>query len=277
MNTGAARVGRRDLRRGLRPAVRVGRWRCCERLPLRGDETRARRRLRLGPGHRSSWSSGCPRGRVIAVDGSEAMIAKARERLGERRDLSSSPTCSELELDGAGRPRLLDRDLPLDPRPRPALRAACARPACRAAGWSPSAAARATSPSTPRRSPRSPPRPEFAPHFEGMRASSGTSPRRSRPRRGCGAAGFAEVALLAGAEAGARRRAARVHHDGHPRPAPRAAAGASCGDPFAEARPRALRAAAGARLRPPQHRGRRRLTRPRAEPLESRRVSAPRA
>ena len=57
-----------------------------ERLELRGDETA----LDAGCGSgrvTAELLERLPEGRVIAVDGSEAMIEKARERLGDRADL----------------------------------------------------------------------------------------------------------------------------------------------------------------------------------------------
>ena len=56
------------------------------RLELRGDEVA----LDAGCGSgrvTAELAKRLPQGRVIAVDGSEAMIAKARERLGESVDL----------------------------------------------------------------------------------------------------------------------------------------------------------------------------------------------
>lgn len=56
-----------------------------ERLDLSGDETAID--AGCGSGRvTAELAKRLPRGRVIAVDGSEAMVAKARERLGERAD-----------------------------------------------------------------------------------------------------------------------------------------------------------------------------------------------
>jgi trans-aconitate 2-methyltransferase len=68
-----------------------------ERLKLRGDETA----LDAGCGSgrvTEELVSRLPAGRVIAVDGSEAMIAKAKERLGERVDYLVADL-AELQID----------------------------------------------------------------------------------------------------------------------------------------------------------------------------------
>jgi trans-aconitate 2-methyltransferase len=68
-----------------------------ERLELRGDETV----LDAGCGSgrvTAKLAERLPRGRLIAVDGSEAMIAKARERLGERATYVVADL-SELEVE----------------------------------------------------------------------------------------------------------------------------------------------------------------------------------
>ena len=187
-----ARVGRRDLRRDLRPPVQLGdggaraaraaaATRPCstpaaaragspsellERLP---DGQRDRRRRLRGDDRRrraSGWATGAA---YLVAD------------------------LAELELERAGRPGLLDRDLPLDPRPRPPLRGACARRCARAAGWSPSAAARATSPSTRRRSPTVAAAARVRRALRGDDAGSGTSPAPEETEARLRGAGFAEV------------------------------------------------------------------------------------
>jgi len=56
-----------------------------ERLELRGDEVAVD--AGCGSGRvTAELAERLPAGRVIAVDGSEAMVAKARERLGDRAD-----------------------------------------------------------------------------------------------------------------------------------------------------------------------------------------------
>lgn len=68
-----------------------------ERLELQGDE----RVIDAGCGSgrvTAELAKRLPRGRVIAVDGSEAMIAKARERLGDRVEYLVADL-AELELD----------------------------------------------------------------------------------------------------------------------------------------------------------------------------------
>jgi trans-aconitate 2-methyltransferase len=68
-----------------------------ERLVLRGDEAAVD--AGCGSGRvTAELAERLPGGRVIAVDGSEAMVTKARERLGERADYLVSDLV-ELELD----------------------------------------------------------------------------------------------------------------------------------------------------------------------------------
>ena len=199
-----------------------------ERLELRGDE--AVLDAGCGSGRvTAQLLARLPGGRMLAVDGSEAMVDKAQERLGER---ASYLVCRPLRAGGrgAGRPRLLDRDLPLDPRPRAPLRAPARRRCARAGASSPSAVARATSPRTRRRSRPWPPRPEFAGHFAGASgmwnfAGPEETEARLASRR------LRRGALLAAAEAGAAGGPARVHR----RPSPSARSWRSCprrcGDP----------------------------------------------
>ena len=256
MNTGAARVGRRDLRPRLRPPVQLGHG---GPRPARAARRRdrARRRLRLRPRHRASCSSACPTGSVIAVDGSEAMVEKARERLGDRASAISSPTSpsssspsrSTLVFSTATFHWILDHER---------SSRACARRCGPAAGWSPSAAARATSPSYAQAIADGRARePEYAAHFE--RAATEiwnfAAPEETEAR--LRAAGFAEVALLAASPSRSRRtEPLRVHR----RPSPSARTWRALPEelrrPFAEASSRSSDAAADARLRPPQHRGR---------------------
>src|SRR5689334_20124179 len=67
-----------------------------ERLELRGDEVAVD--AGCGSGRvTAELAERLPHGRVIAVDGSEAMVAKARERLGNRADYLVSDLV-ELEL-----------------------------------------------------------------------------------------------------------------------------------------------------------------------------------
>ena len=125
-----------------------------DRLELRGDE----RVLDAGCGTgrvTAALVERLPRGHVVAVDGSPSMVEQARERLGPGVEVFVADLL-ELELDRARRRDPLHRDLPLDPRPRPAVRAPVRGARARAAGSSPSAAARATSRPCRRRSTRSP-------------------------------------------------------------------------------------------------------------------------
>ena len=132
INTGRATGTRRPTTR-LRPAV-DGRGRfssvssCAATRPCSTPDA--------APARHRELIERLPDGQVIAVDGSQAMIAKARERLGRRDDDYWSPT-SRARARRAGRPGLLDRDLPLDcstttalsqPAPRPEARRAPGRP-----------------------------------------------------------------------------------------------------------------------------------------------------
>ena len=120
-----------------------------ERLTLEGDEYV----LDAGCGSgrvTATLLERLPDGRVIAVDGSEEMIEKAREVLGDRADVpvtatsqsSSSTSRSTLIFSNAIFHWIPDHEQPLLAASRGARGPA--------AGWSPSAAAGGTSPSTPR-------------------------------------------------------------------------------------------------------------------------------
>jgi trans-aconitate 2-methyltransferase len=121
------------------------------RLDLSGDETVID--AGCGSGRvTEELAKRLPGGRVLAVDGSEAMIAQARERLGDRASYLVADL-SELEVDEpvdlvfstATFHWILDHDRLFE-----RLMRHCAR----AGASSPSAAARETSPSTPGRSRR---------------------------------------------------------------------------------------------------------------------------
>ena len=147
-----------------------------DRLELRGDE----RVLDAGCGTgrvTAALVERLPRGEVVAVDGSPAMVTEARERLGaRRRALRRRPARAR------ARPSRSTRSS----RPRRSTgsatttgcSSACSRRCGRAAGSSPSAAAPATSPPCRRRSTRSPSRRWRA------GPGRGPSPRRRRRRRG---------------------------------------------------------------------------------------------
>ena len=113
-----------------------------ERLPLAGDE----RVLDAGCGSgrvTELLAARLPRGRVVALDGSPAMIEAARERLAplRRPDRVRRRRPRPAPPDGrAGRCHPLDGHLPLGPRPRravrqPRRRPASGRPARRAVRW----------------------------------------------------------------------------------------------------------------------------------------------
>ncbi len=102
------------------------------RLELRGDETV----LDAGCGSGRVTRLLCervPDGRVIGVDGSPSMIEHAGENLAEFGDRVELIVGDLLDAraPGAGRRDLLQRDLPLDPRPRAAVRAPVRGPAPR--------------------------------------------------------------------------------------------------------------------------------------------------
>ena len=143
-----------DARTYDRVADPMTRWGAAvlDRLPLDGDE----RVLDAGCGSgrvTELLAERLPRGRVVALDGSPAMVEAARERLarfGDRIEYVVADLGAPLPIDGHGRRGPLDRDLPLGARPRRAVpepRRGDSRPA---AGSSPSAAASATSPSVQR-------------------------------------------------------------------------------------------------------------------------------
>ncbi len=130
-------------------------------------------------------------GHLIGVDGSAAMVEQARERLGSGVTLIHSDLL-ELELPRAGRRRALDRHLPLDPRPRPALESGSRAGSAPAAGSAPSAAARATSPASWRPATRS------RPSSRGRRISrtcrrAATSPAPRRRHERLERSGFTDV------------------------------------------------------------------------------------
>ena len=227
-----------------------------ERLDLDGDEVA----LDAGCGSgrvTEELAKRLPEGRIVAVDGSAAMIAKARERLGRAGDLHRRRPL-RARAGGAGRPRLLDRDLPLDRRPRPPLRSACGRPCARVAAWSPSAGERATSPGTRRRSPRSPSAPN-SPPTSASPPAPGTSPRRRRPRGAC--ARPASPTSAAGWSRSRWRPSDPLEFTSTVTLGPLLAQlPEELRRPFAEAVLAASEQPAGARLRAPQHRGHGRLS-----------------
>ena len=216
------------------------RWRRsgCEvlaRLELRGDETV----LDAGCGSgriTEALIERLPRGRVIAVDASASMVDGRARAAAASADVRVVDLL-ELELERAGRRDPLDRDLPLDRRPRAAVRAAararCARRAARRAvrrrGQHRRAARR-----TPARCSRASPTPRTSPAGAAVELRR----RRSRPRERLLAAGFTERRLLAAAGAPAARAPARVPLDDRARPA----RASSC-------RARAARAVHGRRAR----------------------------
>ena len=209
------------------------------RLELRGDEDGARRRLRLGPGQRASCSSGCREGSLLAVDGSEAMVAKARERLGDRARYLVADL-SELEIEEpvdlvfstATFHWIPDHD-----RLFASIRAALqARRAARRPVRGRGQRRRRTRP----RSPAVAGPARFAPHFSEMTALwnfAGAEETERAPADGR----LRGRPLLAGAEAGAARATRSPSSRPSPSgPAPRPAAGGAA-TPLRRSRPRASR------------------------------------
>ena len=92
------RLGRGNLRPRLDAAAAVGRRRSSSGLALRGDETVLD--AGCGTGRVTAMLlDRLPRGRVIAVDGSEAMVAEARSLLDPERTTVLQADLIELELD----------------------------------------------------------------------------------------------------------------------------------------------------------------------------------
>ena len=111
MNSGPASGTRQTYDRVSDPQYEWG-LEVLDRLELGGGRDRARRRLRLGPGHRDADRAPA-RGRLIAVDGSAAMIEGGRERCARVTRSACRPDLLELSLElcrarARGRRRLLD-------------------------------------------------------------------------------------------------------------------------------------------------------------------------
>ena len=222
-----------------------------DRLPLQRRRDGARRGLRLRPrdepaaraaAARAAWWPSTPRRR---------WSSRRARRCRRSRDRAVPETCIELELDepvdavfsNAVFHWIGDHAAP--------VRAAAAALGP-AAGWSRSAAARATSTRFRRLADEVAAEPPYAEHmrdFTGPWNYAGPEETEARLR----AAGFDGGALLAAALARRAGRAARVRPDRVPRQPPRGAARGAA-RPFAEEVVRRSRRAAGARVRPPQHR-----------------------
>ncbi len=221
-----------------------------DRLELRGDEPV----LDAGCGSgriTQALIERLPRGRVIAIDESPSMIAAARERLGPDADLRVGDLL-ELELERARRRDPLDRHLPLDHRPRAAVRAPARGADSQEGGWSRSAGERATSTSCAAGRAR-------CSHTNRTPSTSSAGrppwnyagPAITRER--LLGAGFQRGRVLAPARAPRTRGPARVPLDDRARPA-RAAAARGAARAVHGRRARGARRAGGRRLRAPEHR-----------------------
>ena len=257
-------------RMGRQPPTTASRrrWRCIGPRGARAPGALAVTRPSLDAGCGSGRITAAlldrlPRGRVIGVDGAPSMIDAARERLGERpsaRAARRRPRASSTSA-RARRRGPLDRDVPLDHRPRRRCSRACAAPCATAARLVGPVrrrrehrrqSARRATPCAPRRAVRRAPR-RLAP-------GRGASPARRRPRRCCARrASSTARCWLAGAAGDAPRTR---------RPATQRSSSARTSGQLARRAARAVRATAcsggcerPARdpLRAPEHR-RRRLT-----------------
>ena len=221
-----------------------------ERLELRGDEVA----LDAGCGSgrvTAELAKRLPDGRVIAVDGSEAMVAKGRASAWGRR-LYLVADLSELEIEEpvdlvfstATFHWILDHDR-LFARLRAALRPGGRLVAQCGGEGNVAEHARAIATVAAR--------PEFAGHFGEMTgiwnfASAEETEGRLRE------AGFSEARCWLEPKPVTPPEPARVHLDGHPRPLA-GSASRRAATPVRGGDSRGVRKAAGPRLRAPQHRG----------------------
>ncbi len=178
-----------------------------ERLDLRGDEDVLDAGCGSGRVTEQLLIERLPEGASLAVDGSEAMVAKARETRSRRRGAYLVADLSELELEQRVDADLLDRRPSTGSSITSGSSGGCTA-ALRPGGqrWSPSAAGRATSPTSRERSLRWRRAPSTSSHFEGMTlmwnfAAPEETEARLRARR------LRRGPLLAGAEDGHARRA----------------------------------------------------------------------
>ena len=125
-------MGRRHLRPRLLAPARLGsRGSRAARAARRRDG--ARRRLRDGPGHRRAARAAAPRARHRRRRRRRRWSTARAAALGDRASTSASRDLRELEPPPSRSTRVLHRDLPLDPRPRPSSSRACT-PRCYPAG-----------------------------------------------------------------------------------------------------------------------------------------------
>ena len=94
-----------DARTYDRVAAPMTRWGSVvlDRLPLDGRRARARRRAAAADGSPRCWPSACRAGRVVALDGSAAMVEATRERLarfGDRVEYVVADLGAPLPIEG---------------------------------------------------------------------------------------------------------------------------------------------------------------------------------
>ena len=192
---------------------------------------------------------------MIAVDGSEAMIAKARERLGDRGDATLVSDLAELELDEPVDLIFSTATFHWIARPRRALPPPARGAATRAAASSPSAAAQGNVAEHAQAIAEVAAAARFAPYFEGMTAIwnfAGAEETEARLR----AAGFAEARCWLQPKPVQPAEPARVHCAPSPSARTSTAAGGAA-RPVRRGGPRRESdEPLHPRLRPPQHRGR---------------------
>ena len=248
------RLGRGDLPPRRRQPGGVG-PRGARPPRARGRRDRARRRLRLAAGSRALLLERLPEGRVIGVDAAPSMIEEARSNLDEFGDRVELRVAEPARAGArrAGRRRVLERDLPLDHRPRAALRARLRRAAAGRPARGPVRGRGQRRRVEARASRRSMGDERFAAYFRGM-AQPGTSPRSATPRSPRARRASTVGKVLAREPHRRAARAARLRALRRPQPAPRAAARRAARRVHRR-RARLDAAPAAPRVRAPQHLG----------------------
>ena len=166
-----------------------------------------------------------PRGRVYAVDVAPSMVRHTRARRSATGPRSPVPGPGRADAARAGRRGLLQRHLPLDPRPRGAVRRAPPHAEARRPAASPSAAGGATSTRSARLADAGRRRGAVRALLRRLAAPVELRDRRPRPPSASRPPGSRTCRCWLEAKLGdpGRRRAAFVH-DGVPGPPPRPAA-----------------------------------------------------